>query len=68
MRYFQPTSLTWWAGLLAMLTGIASGDVTDRASMIEYFKTYDGEGLAKSYKWDSSGELAVANPWLYQVQ
>ncbi len=51
-----------------MLTGIASGDVTDRASMIEYFKTYEGEGLAKSYKWDSSGELAVANPWLYQVQ
>ncbi len=24
MRYFRPTSLTWWAGLLAMLTGIAS--------------------------------------------
>ena len=23
MRYIQPTSLTWWAGLLAMLTGIA---------------------------------------------
>ncbi len=24
MRYFQPTSLTWWVGLLAILTGIAS--------------------------------------------
>ena len=24
MRYIQPTSLTWWAGLLAMLTGVAS--------------------------------------------
>lgn len=24
MRYFRPSSLTWWAGLLAMLTGIAS--------------------------------------------
>ncbi|MAU52227.1 MAG: hypothetical protein CMN17_07585 [Roseovarius sp.] len=24
MRYFRPNSLTWWAGLLAMLTGIAS--------------------------------------------
>ncbi|GHE01049.1 hypothetical protein U879_13250 [Defluviimonas sp. 20V17] len=24
MRYFRPKSLTWWAGLLAMLTGIAS--------------------------------------------
>jgi len=51
-----------------MVTGIASGKVTDRASMIEYFKTYDGQGVAKTYKWDSSGELAVANPWLYQVQ
>ena len=24
MRYIRPKSLTWWAGLLAMLTGIAS--------------------------------------------
>jgi len=24
MRYIRPTSLTWWAGLLAMLTGIGS--------------------------------------------
>lgn len=51
-----------------MVTGLSSGDVTDRASMITYFSTYDGEGLAKTYKWDSSGELAVANPWLYEVK
>ncbi len=24
MRYIRPTSITWWAGLLAMLTGLAS--------------------------------------------
>lgn len=24
MRYIRPTSLAWWAGLLAVLTGIAS--------------------------------------------
>lgn len=24
MRYFRPASLTWWAGLMALLTGIAS--------------------------------------------
>ena len=24
MRYIRPTSLTWWAGLLACLTGMAS--------------------------------------------
>jgi branched-chain amino acid transport system substrate-binding protein len=51
-----------------MVTGIASGKVTDRASMIEYFKTYDGQGIAKEYKWDSTGELATANPWVYEVQ
>ena len=51
-----------------MVTGIAAGKVTDRASMIEYFKTYNGQGLAKTYKWDSSGELAQQNPWVYQVK
>lgn len=24
MRYIRPYSLTWWAGLLAVLTGVAS--------------------------------------------
>ncbi|PRX29969.1 hypothetical protein SAMN05216257_10912 [Meinhardsimonia xiamenensis] len=24
MRYIRPNSLTWWAGLFAMLTGVAS--------------------------------------------
>jgi hypothetical protein len=24
MRYIRPTSLTWWAGILAIVTGIAS--------------------------------------------
>jgi len=24
MRYVRPTSLTWWAGLLALLTGVFS--------------------------------------------
>lgn len=24
MRYVRPNSMTWWAGLLAMLTGVAS--------------------------------------------
>ncbi len=51
-----------------MVTGISEGKVTDRASMIDFFKTYDGVGLAKTYKWDSSGELATANPWLYEVK
>lgn len=51
-----------------MVTGIAKGEVKDRATMIDFFKNYNGEGLAKTYKWDSSGELAAANPWLYEVK
>ncbi|NNG34532.1 branched-chain amino acid ABC transporter substrate-binding protein [Nakamurella aerolata] len=49
-----------------MLKGIDSG-ITDRAKLIDYVKSYEGQGLAKDYKWDDTGELAVANPWVYKV-
>ena len=41
MRYIRPTSLTWWAGLLAFATGTASlvlpatGPLADLARLIE---------------------------------
>ena len=50
-----------------MVTGISSG-VTDRGGMIGYFRTYDGQGLAKNYRWDASGELTDPILWLYQVR
>ncbi|MFN3644298.1 MAG: hypothetical protein ACK4TB_15400, partial [Gemmobacter sp.] len=40
MRYIRPTSLTWWAGLLAFATGAASlalpaaGPLSDLARLI----------------------------------
>ncbi|WP_128515170.1 hypothetical protein [Tabrizicola thermarum] len=40
MRYIRPTSLTWWAGMLAFATGAASlvmptsGPLTDLARLI----------------------------------
>ena len=40
MRYVRPNSMTWWAGLLAMLTGIASlalpatGPLADLARLV----------------------------------
>ncbi|WP_149589974.1 hypothetical protein [Tabrizicola flagellatus] len=40
MRYIRPTSLTWWAGLLALATGAASlalpatGSLADLARLI----------------------------------
>lgn len=50
-----------------MLTGIDSG-VADRAAMIDYVKNYDGQGLARHYKWDAQGELAASTIWMYKVQ
>ncbi len=49
-----------------MLKGIDSG-ITTRAAMVDYVKNYNGEGLARTYKWDDKGELAAALIWIYQV-
>jgi branched-chain amino acid transport system substrate-binding protein len=50
-----------------MQRAIDSG-ITTRAALIDYVKNYDGVGLGKAYKWDSSGELGVTNPWVYKVE
>ncbi|WP_029288509.1 branched-chain amino acid ABC transporter substrate-binding protein [Cellulomonas sp. HZM] len=50
-----------------MLKGIDSG-VKDRAGLVDYVKSYDGDGLARHYKWDADGELASALIWIYQVK
>ena len=50
-----------------MLLGIDSG-VTDRAGLVDFVKNYDGDGLARHYKWESTGELASALIWIYQVK
>lgn len=50
-----------------MLTAIASG-VTDRAGMLDFVTNYDGEGLARTYKWDDTGELSSALIWIYEVK
>jgi branched-chain amino acid transport system substrate-binding protein len=50
-----------------ILTGIDSG-VADRAALIDYVKNYDGEGLARNYKWDATGELEASLIWIYKVQ
>ena len=50
-----------------MLKGIDSG-VADRAGMVNFVKTYAGQGLARHYKWTATGELANALIWIYQVK
>ncbi|MBU4335556.1 MAG: branched-chain amino acid ABC transporter substrate-binding protein [Actinobacteria bacterium] len=50
-----------------ILAGIDSG-VTTRSDLVKFVAAYDGVGLAKNYQWDSTGELASASTWIYQVQ
>jgi len=50
-----------------ILAGIDSG-ITTRSDLVKFVAGYDGVGLAKSYKWDSTGELASASTWVYQVK
>jgi branched-chain amino acid transport system substrate-binding protein len=50
-----------------MLTAIDSG-VTTRDAMLDFVKNYDGDGLARHYKWNSTGELEENNIWIYEVK
>ncbi|WP_067570584.1 branched-chain amino acid ABC transporter substrate-binding protein [Nocardia acidivorans] len=50
-----------------VLKGIAAGKVS-RPDLVEYVKTYQGQGLAREYKWDAQGELANALIWMYEVK
>ena len=50
-----------------MLKGIDSGAVT-RPALLEFVTNYDGDGIARHYKWDDTGELAETNIWIYEVK
>jgi branched-chain amino acid transport system substrate-binding protein len=50
-----------------MLKAIDSG-VKDRAGMVDFVKKYSGQGLAREYKWNDTGELTAALIWIYKVQ
>ena len=40
MRYVRPTSLTWWAGLLALLTGVFSLALPSTGSLGEVARLF----------------------------
>ncbi len=44
------------------------GGATTRADVIDFVKNYSGDGYARHYQWDETGELASALIWIYQVQ
>ena len=50
-----------------ILKAIDSG-ITDRAGLLAYVRDYEGDGLARTYEWDSTGELTTGLVWIYEVQ
>lgn len=50
-----------------VLKAIDAGRVT-RPEVLDFVRNYDGQGLARHYKWDSTGELSNARIWMYQVK
>ncbi|GAB2666558.1 branched-chain amino acid ABC transporter substrate-binding protein [Nocardia goodfellowii] len=50
-----------------LFKGIDSGKVT-RPDLLEFVRNYDGEGLARHYKWSPNGELSKALIWIYTVK
>ncbi|MCM6773209.1 branched-chain amino acid ABC transporter substrate-binding protein [Nocardia sp. CDC159] len=50
-----------------VLKAIDSGKVT-RSALVDHVRNYEGQGLARKYKWDATGELTNALIWVYQVK
>ncbi|MEU4672573.1 branched-chain amino acid ABC transporter substrate-binding protein [Amycolatopsis sp. NPDC023774] len=50
-----------------LLKGIDGGKTT-RSALLDFVKTYDGQGLTKHFKWNDKGELAATTVWTYKVE
>lgn len=50
-----------------LFKGIDSGKVS-RPDLLQHVRSYDGDGLARHYKWDPNGELTSALIWIYTVK
>lgn len=50
-----------------LMKGIAAGKTT-RPQLVNYIRTYDGNGLARKYQWTPKGELTASNIWVYEVK
>ena len=50
-----------------LLKGIDSGAVT-RPALLDFVRTYDGQGVARRYQWNDNGELTSNLIWIYKVQ
>lgn len=50
-----------------MVRGIAAGKVS-RPDLLEWVRTYNGQGVARNYQWTDNGELTTKLVWIYKVQ
>ncbi len=50
-----------------MLKGIDSGKIT-RPDLLEFVRTYNGQGVGRKYQWTPTGELTTTLIWIYKVQ
>ena len=60
-------SVEAYALMTIMLLGVDSG-ATTREALVDFVADYSGDGLARHYEWDSTGELASALIWIYEVK
>lgn len=47
--------------------GIDSG-ATTRETLLNFVRSYDGQGIARKYQWTDTGELTTTLIWIYKVQ
>ena len=50
-----------------MLKGIDAGKIT-RPDLLDWVRTYNGQGVARKYQWTDKGELTNTLIWIYKVQ
>ena len=50
-----------------LLKGIDSGAVT-RPALLDFVRSYNGQGVARKYEWTDNGELTSNLIWIYKVQ
>ncbi|MBV9090819.1 MAG: branched-chain amino acid ABC transporter substrate-binding protein [Mycobacteriaceae bacterium] len=50
-----------------LLKGIDTGAIT-RPALLDYVRTYNGQGVGRRYQWTPSGELTTTLIWMYKVQ
>ncbi|WP_433661020.1 protein kinase domain-containing protein [Nocardia sp. CA-128927] len=62
-----PSSVEAYDLTTILLQGITS-DRASRADLIDYLRGYEGTGLARTYRWSTTGELATPQTWLYKVK